>query len=494
MSQSLIYWIWLSEAAGPATNLALRLLKAFGTIENIYQADRFAYINTGVLLDDEVKALSDKSLDHAKKILEACMKKNIGIVALDSDLYPDRLKRIQDPPAVLYYRGIFPSFDTHLALALVGTRNATDDGLRNGYRIAYELSVIGAMIVSGMAAGIDGIVQQAALDAKGTSVAVLGTAIDRCYPVENRDLYDQLILEGCVISEYAPGAKTYHWSFPQRNRIISGLCQGTLIVEASTTSGAIITAKCAASQGRDVFAIPGDSRAIAYTGNNNLIKVGAEPVTDTGDLMCHYSVLNNLAIYPEKRFNYTYYTNYNDRLKYNEDENSTSQNKSAAPTVNPACLQPDIPAIQKAKRNTVTKTDKSAANRTTALREEPIREVPISDEEIREMRTPVIDDIHNMGQAPIASAVRSASPPQKSTADRVSTPLPKEENAVSSDTRRPLEEEEKKILSLIKSQKTFDDLCRMCDSSVSQMVTKLSILEIDGYLEATPGGYYTCIE
>lgn len=311
-----LYWIWLAEACGPESALPVQLWSRVRDIEAIYTMTHDDYAALKGIRESQITALCDKDLYRAKRIEEACARHNIGILPLNAPLYPDRLRKIHCPPAVLYYRGYLPDFNGRLSIAIVGTRGMTDEGRRSGYRVSYELSVAGAIIVSGMALGVDGIAQKAALDAEGCSIAVLGTAIDRCYPQEHQPLYDRLLLNGGIISEYAPGCDTHPWHFPQRNRIISGLCQGTLVVEAGQKSGALITAETAHLQGRTVFAMPGPPSDPAHVGTNNLLKAGAVPVTCATDILTHYAPLYDATIFPENIGIPLLFENYDDTLKY----------------------------------------------------------------------------------------------------------------------------------------------------------------------------------
>ena len=225
-----LYWVWLAEALGPANDSLLILLEHFGSAEMIYRAEKWEYEACTKLSHTAIPSLLDKNTYAAQNILNRCEALGVGILPYNDPLYPDRLRQIHRPPVLLYYRGYLPDFPNRLAIAVVGTRGMTEEGRKNGYRLAYELAVTGTVVVSGMAIGIDGIAHIGALDAGGTTVAVLGSAIDNPYPYEHRAMYERLIREGGVISEYPPGMRTQRWHFPQRKRIISGLCQGTLIV------------------------------------------------------------------------------------------------------------------------------------------------------------------------------------------------------------------------------------------------------------------------
>ncbi|MBE0501258.1 MAG: DNA-protecting protein DprA [Desulfuromonadales bacterium] len=214
----------------------------------------------------------------AIKRLESCQAQ---IVSFWDPDYPADLKSIHDPPALLYVCGRLPSA---AALAVVGSRKASEAGIDLTTRICYELAELGIVIVSGLARGIDSAAHRAAIEAGGLTIAVLGCGIDRIYPPENRRLFQQIAATGAIISEYPPGTEPLPGHFPGRNRIISGLSKGVLIVEAARKSGSLITADFALEQGRDVFAIPGAVSATNSDGVNSLLKDGAHLVTETRDI------------------------------------------------------------------------------------------------------------------------------------------------------------------------------------------------------------------
>ena len=220
---------------------------------------------------------------------------NIGILPYNDELFPSRLRVIKNPPVLLYYKGRLPIFDKEVCIGTVGTRTPSPYGCRCAYEISFDLALNGAFVVSGMAFGIDSVCHKAALDAGGKTVAVLGCGVDIVYPKENSELYDRLSVSGTLISEYAPGTKATRYSFPQRNRIISGLSLGTLVIEAQIKSGAMITAQKTKEQNRDLFAIPGRLGEYNSLGPNSLIQSGAIAVKDANDILREYEFL-----YPEK--------------------------------------------------------------------------------------------------------------------------------------------------------------------------------------------------
>lgn len=273
----------------------VRLLDQFGTPENIYYADREEYERAEGVTAAGVDGLSDKSMEQPDLILGECDRLGQRAVTMQDAEYPDRLKNIYDPPCVLYIRGKMFSFDEEAAVAMVGTRSCTPYGLVTGERMAYQMAKCGALIVSGLALGSDTAAHKGALRAGAPTVAVLGCGLDVIYPKENRFLYEDIAVRGALISEYPPGTGVARGNFPARNRIISGLCLGTVVVEAPERSGALITASLALEQGRDVFAVPGNVDAAKSRGANNLIREGAVLVS------CGWDVLREYAeLYPHK--------------------------------------------------------------------------------------------------------------------------------------------------------------------------------------------------
>ncbi|AQS60569.1 DNA-processing protein DprA [Desulforamulus ferrireducens] len=211
--------------------------------------------------------------------------KNIDcqVITLEDENYPAQLKNIYDPPLALFVRGALPSQDK-IHLALVGSRQASPYGLAVAESFASELAASGVVIVSGMARGIDSAAHRGALLAGGTTIAVLGCGPDVVYPKENHKLMKQIMEQGAVITEFPPGTAPTAWHFPSRNRIISGLSQGVLVIEAAEKSGALITADFALEQGREVMAIPGNINNLKSAGTNKLIRQGAILVTSPAEV------------------------------------------------------------------------------------------------------------------------------------------------------------------------------------------------------------------
>ena len=280
----LMYWLWL------ATHEGLSLRKKHALLEQ-YPDPELLFHNTDKFPDIPW----DRNLTRADTILRQCKRQGFGIVRFCDAAYPEQLKSIPDAPLVLYYRGRFPDFSAKLAIGVVGTRKASPYGLQCARQISGQLSP-DAIIVSGGAAGVDTRAMQAAVDAGGIAVAVLGCGVDITYPKTNRKLFMDVMERGCILSEYPPQTPPLQWHFPERNRIISGLSDGVLVVEAPAKSGALITARDALEQGRDVFAIPGNIDNLSCAGSNSLLKEGATAVFSGEDIFkCYLDVYPQLA-------------------------------------------------------------------------------------------------------------------------------------------------------------------------------------------------------
>ena len=237
---------------------------------------------------------------------------NIGILTYSDEFYPSRLKTLKDPPCVLYYKGTLPDFDNRVCIAVVGTRKMSEYGKRAAFKIAYELASAEGVVVSGMALGIDSVAACGAICGKGKTVAVLGCGIDIVYPPQHTRLMNIIEENGVVITEFAPGTRPLGTNFPIRNRIISGLCQGTLIVEADEHSGAMITARCALMQGRDIYALPGNIDESNAQGTNSLIRDGANAILEARDILENYNLIYG------KNINYLSLTYAKERYEYDE--------------------------------------------------------------------------------------------------------------------------------------------------------------------------------
>jgi len=290
------YWVWLSECRSLTTRAKLLLLERFGSPEGVYYAEKDEYLLVEGIGKAQAEALAaEKSTAHADRILGACERLGVRLLTMQDAEYPMRLRNIFEPPCLLYVKGRLPVMDEEVAIAVVGTRGASPYGLGAAEKLSYGMAKQGALIVSGGASGIDAAAHRGALRAGARTVALLGCGVDVAYPSENQRLFEDIAAMGALVSEYPPGTKAEGWHFPLRNRILSGLCLATLVVEAPERSGALITARTAVDQGRDVFAVPGPINAPQSRGCNRLIAEGAGLVMDSWDILREYE-----AQYPHK--------------------------------------------------------------------------------------------------------------------------------------------------------------------------------------------------
>ena len=285
---ALKYWLWLTELPGLTNQTRLALLRHFPTPEDVYYADPEEVLLTEGITREQAKLLEDKDCSGADRILADCQRLDLDILTIQDAGYPNRLRNIYDPPCLLYVRGRLPAFDDEASIAVVGTRDCTPYGVSCAEKLGYGLAAGGAVVVSGLARGVDSAALRGALRAGGAVTAVLGNGLDVIYPPENQYLYEDVAAAGALVSEYPPGTSPEAKHFPVRNRIMSGLCLGTLVVEAPARSGALITAGTALEQGRDVFAVPGPIDAPTSVGCNRLIRDGAGLVTDAWDILGEY--------------------------------------------------------------------------------------------------------------------------------------------------------------------------------------------------------------
>lgn len=290
-----IHWIWLAHRPGVNDRLKVRLLEHFRDPEEIFFADSGAFDHIEGMTEEAKASLLEKELVTAEQILTACTREKLQILTYQDAAYPVRLKNIPDPPLVLYYKGRLPEFDALPVIGVVGTRRASAYGLQTAKRMGYQIGKCGGVVVSGMAYGIDGMAMAGALTAGQTTVGVLGCGADIVYPPSNRALFRDVEDYGCILSEFPPGTPPAKWTFPKRNRIISGLSCGVLVVEAPEKSGALITARLAADQGRDVFSVPGNIDIPTFAGSNRLIRDGAIMVSSGWDVVSEYE-----GLYPDK--------------------------------------------------------------------------------------------------------------------------------------------------------------------------------------------------
>ena len=281
MRQTQLDLLRLNMNPGVGRATLFKLYRHFGCFSAAANASNRAWQQAGIPTDLHAALLSPTAAAFGamqRKIASL----DIRLISYWDDDYPPLLKTIYDPPALLYVRGTLPDRE---AFAIVGSRKATSSGLELARELAGKLAAKGICIASGMARGVDSAAHQGAVDAQGTTIAVLGCGVDHIYPRENYRLYHQIIKQGAVISEHPPGTGPVARHFPGRNRIISGLARGVLIVEAAAGSGSLITADFALEQGREIFATPGAIQHPNSQGPHQLLKDGAQLVTDSNDIL-----------------------------------------------------------------------------------------------------------------------------------------------------------------------------------------------------------------
>ncbi len=424
----LVYWIWLSLRCGAGSELGSILLERFGSPKAIYELDERALGAISALTPRQRQALCDHSTEREKLILSYCERTGIGILTPEDGAYPSRLRAIYAKPLVLYYMGTLPAFDDGLQIACVGTRTCSHNGRGNAFCLGYDLALSGAVVVSGMARGIDTAAHYGALAAGGRTVAVLGCGMDHVYPPENRNLMREIAKHGTLITEFAPGCAPNAKNFPIRNRIISGLSQGTLVVEADLRSGSLITARSALRQGRDIFACPGGVGDSLSVGTNALIREGARLTTSAFDVLAEYE-----SLYPHRIFTERLLTV---GAKAKRDERLTDFMRGYGAEPSPAARETDI-------HTTAEKTEKKK-------------------------RTP-----------PARQQTRQGAPSETAAADHGA--LSETERTVLSLITREISCEE---LALLYAKQTGRN------ADMAELLGVLTMLEMGGYIEARPGGSF----
>lgn len=288
---SVEYWVWLQQVLGYGNTAVSRVIAEYGTAENFYRANDSEKIARCRLNKPQISRLHSIPRKNIYKILQDSAKSGINIITPEDSLYPERLLNIANPPAVLYVKGSRFDFNGRPAIAIVGPRKISDYGANCAYVIANTLASCGFCIVSGGATGGDSMAHKGAIDAEGYTVGVLGSGIDSDYLKANEQLRDEIAQNGCLVSEYPPFKGVTKASFPIRNRIISGLCNGVVVIEGGEKSGTMITARHAVEQGRDVFAIPGSPSLPQYMGSNRLIADGGRPLLNVNEIINEYCFL-----------------------------------------------------------------------------------------------------------------------------------------------------------------------------------------------------------
>jgi DNA processing protein len=320
MDEDLVYWLGLTRVEGLGVRSAHKLIARFGSPHAAYMASLTELETVGLAAPVCQAIFAQTGLKEAEKEIEAATKLNCQLVTYASEQYPPRLREIADPPLAMYVRGDVQAL-SDISVAVVGTRKPSTYGLQVARRLAQDLAERGVVIVSGMARGIDSAAHHGALDAKRRTVAVQGRGMDGIYPAENKKLAERIMESGAVISEFPLGTGPTPENFPIRNRIISGLSLGVIIVEAAEYSGSLITARLALEQNREVFAVPGNITAAQSFGPNHLIKQGAKLVDQWMDVIEEFPAEVRVQLLPQ--------------------DNASGEEAAAAPGLFEASLSPD---------------------------------------------------------------------------------------------------------------------------------------------------------
>ncbi|MBO5334090.1 MAG: DNA-processing protein DprA [Clostridia bacterium] len=301
-----LYWIWLSCGLGAGAS-CLDLVSYYEwNPQEIYGSSFNEIFSLDVITKRQVEKLKGFSLDDAQKILDEVNANGWKIITPSSEFYPHNLLSLQDLPLVLYVDGDERVLTNELSVSVVGARKASDYGKAVARALSSALSEKGFTIVSGGALGVDSAAHQGALDEKGKTICVLGCGLGTNYLMDNKSLRDEIVKNGALVTEFPPFTPASRRTFPMRNRIISGMSLGTIVVEAGERSGSLITARCALEQGRDVFAVPGDLVSSSFLGTNNLIRNGATPVFSPNDILESYY--------------FRYHNEFKDKERFADDE------------------------------------------------------------------------------------------------------------------------------------------------------------------------------
>ncbi len=290
-------FIWYVCACGPDASFAYNLYSRYKDIYTLYEADDYDTHELNIP-DEAMRRLFDKRLEDAFELYKKTMAMDIRLYSIEDALYPQKLKKIKDPPLLLFFKGRFPNFDKTLCAGMVGTRKMSDYGKKTAEYLAGGIASCGVIVISGLAKGIDGVCQRAALNNGGVTVGVIGNSIDTIYPKENASLFNKVYKYGVVISEYWPGCPTYKASFPRRNRIIAGLSDFVVVVEAPDRSGALITASLAKKQGKMVC-VPPMPLTKENAGTAALVRGGARMIMSVSDILEEYEVLLPHSVPPD---------------------------------------------------------------------------------------------------------------------------------------------------------------------------------------------------
>ena len=299
---NLQYWVWLQTVLGYQSTKFLGIINKYKTAENVYKCDRVLLKSSGLFTAKQLGNIESTDLSAALDVINQCYNNNIKIITFEDAYYPQKLRNIASPPIVIYVLGKMPDFNLVPSVCVVGPRKPSEYGVKAAFSLSYRIAKGEIVVVSGGALGIDTCAHSGAIAASGKTVAVLGCGLLDKYLAQNKQLRQTICENGCLISEFQPNFSATKFSFPMRNRIMSGLCDGTVVIEAKLKSGSLITANCAVEQGRDVFVIPGNPGNPNCEGSNLLFKDGAIPLFNADDIFNEYCHIYPNIIDADKAF------------------------------------------------------------------------------------------------------------------------------------------------------------------------------------------------
>ncbi len=491
------YWIWLSLGFNQGSPACDSLIRSFHyNPKAIFDSDPEELKR--LVGADVMKILNAaRNFSKVNKIFEFCQKENIGLLTPDSKLYPSPLLRITGVPPVVYYKGRLPDFSLRPVIGVVGTRNVTPYGKSAAYTISHDLASAGAIVVSGMALGTDTAAHRGALDAKGRTVAFLGCGIDTVYPRENERLMREIAENGTVMTDYAPGELPEGRHFPLRNRLISGVSHGVLIIEAPMKSGALITADHAIKQGKLIYAVPGKVGELASTGTNNLIRQGAKMVTNSSDILSDFKGLFqgnfNAEYRKEEQISYSDIPPRSQAIPISAYQKPVSE--LSAPTRRNNLIYPSEPLTNEGYTPVFTISDIEKY----ILPE--LKKAYNSDNVAKEALYDHINALKQLRSSKVINKTikqnEKSEPPQsdaKAFADSYEKELRSvitKENVKTLPSAEGLNECEEKILRFIfEKEKTTVDGMASLGIPVPKLLAHLTSLEINGLIDQLPGGYF----
>lgn len=288
MSENLRYWLWMQKALGEGAHIK-NILEDFGSAKRLYDSNILEWKMSASLVSKQINKLEQTDINSVDEIIYTCENNGWSIIDYDDERYPQRLKEIYNPPCVLYVDGELGDIDNLALIGIVGTRKASEYAVKVTHIMSRGIAECGAVVVSGGALGVDTAAHKGALAAGGKTIAVLGCGLGTDYLNENKPLREMIKNNGALVTEYPPFTRAGRTTFPMRNRLISGLSLGVLVVEAGVKSGSLITANYALEQGRDVFAVPSSVLSVDFAGTNKLIDDGAIVATKPSQILALYS-------------------------------------------------------------------------------------------------------------------------------------------------------------------------------------------------------------